>query len=46
VILHAIRRLGGTVVGTNVELQRAKLIPTTLSADPAAVNPIPNGDPK
>ncbi len=46
VILHAIRGLGGTVLKTNVDLERAKLIQATLSATPAAVNPIPNGDPK
>jgi uncharacterized membrane protein len=46
VILHAIRGLGGMVLKTNVDLERAKLIQTTLSAEPAAANPIPNGDPK
>jgi uncharacterized membrane protein len=46
VILHAIRGLRGTVLKTNVDLERAKLIQTTLSAEPATVNPIPNGDPK
>ena len=46
VILHAIRGLGGTVLKTNVDLVRAKLIQTTLSAEPTAGNPIPNGDPK
>ena len=46
VILHAIRGLGGTVLKTNVDLERARLIQTTLSAEPAAVNPISNGDPK
>jgi uncharacterized membrane protein len=46
VILHAIRGLGGTVLKTNVDLERAKLIQTTLSAELAAVNPIQNGDPK
>src|SRR5258706_9041205 len=46
VILHAIRGLGGTGLKTNVDLERAKLIQATLSATPAAVNPIPNGDPK
>jgi uncharacterized membrane protein len=35
VILHAIRGLGGTVLKTNVDLERAKLIQTTLSAEPA-----------
>ena len=46
VILHAIRGLGGKVLKTNVDLERAKLIQTTLSAGPAAASPIPNGDPK
>jgi uncharacterized membrane protein len=46
VILHAIRGLGGTVLKTNVDLERAKLIQATLSAEPVAVSPIPNGDPK
>jgi len=46
VILRAIRGLGGRVLRTNVDLERAKLIQTTLSAEPAAVSPIPNGDPK
>ena len=36
VILHAIRGLGGTVVKTNVDLERAKLIQSTLAAAPAA----------
>jgi len=31
VILHAIRGLGGTVVKTNVDLERAKLIQPTLA---------------
>jgi len=35
VILHAIRGLGGTVLKTNVDLDRAKLIQATLSADVA-----------
>lgn len=46
VILHAIRGLGGTVLKTNVDLQRAELIQTTLSAKPATVHPIANGDTK
>jgi hypothetical protein len=29
-----------------VDLERAKLIQTTLQPELAAVNPIPNGDPK
>ena len=36
VILHAIRGLGGTVVKTNVDVQRAKLIQSTLAPAPAA----------
>jgi uncharacterized membrane protein len=32
VILHTIRGLGGTVIKTNVDLERAKLIQTTLAA--------------
>jgi uncharacterized membrane protein len=35
-ILHAIRGLGGTVVKTNVDVERAKLIQSTLAAAPAA----------
>jgi uncharacterized membrane protein len=35
VILHAIRGLGGTVLKTNVDLERAKLIQSTL-AGPSA----------
>jgi uncharacterized membrane protein len=31
-ILHRIRGLGGTVVRTNVDLERAKLIQSTLAA--------------
>jgi len=46
VILHAIRGLGGTVLKTNVDLERAKVIQTTLSAEPSAVSPIPSGNPK
>jgi uncharacterized membrane protein len=34
VILHAIRGLGGRVLKTNVDLERAKLIQSTLSAEP------------
>lgn len=36
VILHTIRGLGGTVVKTNVDLERAKLIESTLA--PSAEN--------
>lgn len=36
VILHAIRGLGGTVVKTNVDVERAKLVQSTLAAAPAA----------
>jgi uncharacterized membrane protein len=35
VILHAIKGLGGTVLKTNVDLERAKLIQSTLAAAPA-----------
>jgi uncharacterized membrane protein len=31
VILHVIRGLGGTVLKTNVDLERAKLIQSTLA---------------
>jgi uncharacterized membrane protein len=34
-ILHTIRGLGGTVVRTNVDLERAKLIQSTLAAAPS-----------
>ena len=34
VILHAIRGLGGTVLKTNVDLERAQLIQATLAATP------------
>jgi len=34
-ILHTIRGLGGTVLKTNVDLERAKLIQATLAAAPA-----------
>jgi uncharacterized membrane protein len=34
VILHAIRGLGGTVLKTNVDVQRAKLIQATLAGTP------------
>jgi uncharacterized membrane protein len=37
VILHAIRGLGGTVLKTNVDLERAKLIQSALAAAPAAL---------
>lgn len=36
VILHALRGLGGTVLKTNVDLERAKLIQATLAGAPAA----------
>jgi uncharacterized membrane protein len=32
VILHAIRGLGGTILKTNVDLERARLIQSTLAA--------------
>jgi uncharacterized membrane protein len=38
VILHAIRGLGGTVLRTNVDLERAQLIQSTLAAAPAQTN--------
>ena len=34
-ILHAIRGLGGTVLKTNVDVERARLIQATLAATPA-----------
>jgi len=43
-ILCAIRGLGGAVLKTNVDLERAKLIQTTLNAAPPVVDPFPNGD--
>ncbi len=36
VILHAIRGLGGTVLKTNVNAERARLIQATLAASPGA----------
>ena len=41
-ILEGIRGLGGTVLKTNVDLERAKLIQSTL-ASPAAETPEPDG---
>jgi uncharacterized membrane protein len=38
VILHAIRGLGGTVLRSNVDLERAQLIQSTLAAAPARAN--------
>jgi len=38
VILHTIRGLGGTVVKTNVDLERAKLIQSTLAAASTETN--------
>ena len=35
VILHAIRGLGGTVLKTNVDVERARLIQSTLAAPPS-----------
>jgi len=35
VILHRIRGLGGTVLKTNVDLERARLIQSTLAAPSA-----------
>jgi hypothetical protein len=34
VILHAIRGLGGTVLKTNVDVERARLVEATLRAAP------------
>jgi len=42
VILHKIRGLGGTVLKTNVDLERAKLIQSTLAA--AAADAVESGD--
>ena len=42
VILHKIRGLGGTVLKTNVDLERAKLIQSTLAA--AAADEVGSGD--
>ena len=39
VILHAIRGLGGTVLKTNVNLERARLIQATLSDDSISRSP-------
>ena len=39
VILHAIRGLGGTVLKTNVDVERARLIQSTLTAAPSASSP-------
>ena len=44
VILHSIRGLGGTVLKTNVDLELAKLIQTTLSAKLAAPDETANLD--
>ena len=38
-ILHAIRGLGGTVLKTNVDLERAKLIQSTLAASADTTQP-------
>ena len=38
-ILHAIRGLGGTVLKTNVDLERAKLIQSTLVASADTTQP-------
>ena len=37
VILHGIRGLGGTVLKTNVDLERARLIQSTLAAPPPKI---------
>ena len=39
VILHGIRGLGGTVLKTNVDVERARLIQSTLTAAPSASSP-------
>jgi uncharacterized membrane protein len=44
VILHAIQGLGGTVLRTNVDLQRAQLIQSTLAAA-AADTSTPENEP-
>ena len=38
-VLHRIRGLGGTVLKTNVNMERAKLIQSTLAASAAATQP-------
>jgi uncharacterized membrane protein len=38
VILHKIRGLGGTVLKTNVDVEHAKLIQSTLAAPSAQTN--------
>jgi uncharacterized membrane protein len=38
-ILHAIRGLGGTVLKTNVDLERAKLIQSTLASSADTIQP-------
>jgi hypothetical protein len=38
-ILRAIRGLGGTVLKTNVDLERAKLIQSTLAASADTIQP-------
>ena len=43
VILHGIRGLGGTVLKTNVDAERARLIQTTLTA-PSAQTSKPDGE--
>ena len=41
-ILRGIRGMGGTVLKTNVDLERAKLIQSTLAASAATTQP--NGE--
>jgi uncharacterized membrane protein len=43
VILHAIRGLGGTVLKTNVDVKRARLIQSTLAATPPDTTNQPSG---
>jgi len=38
VILHGIRGLGGTVLKTNVDVERARLVQSTLATPLAQVN--------
>jgi uncharacterized membrane protein len=39
-ILHGIRGLGGTVLKTNVDVERARLIQSTLAAPSAQTNKV------
>src|SRR5262245_15272808 len=44
VILHAIRGLGGTVLKSNVDRERAQLIQSTLAAPPSPSTSPPDGE--